>query len=469
MTTSVARPRRLRAQERGQLGLALRVDAAGRLVEDEQVGLGGEHRGEREPLPLAAREVARVALLEAGQPDRRERGARAPRSSPTPSATSSSARSRDEVAAGILRQVARRDRRARPRPPAGSSRPAAIFASVVLPTPFGPVSATTSPRRSSSETPSSTARVAVGEARRRSSRQTARPRAGSCGRAEPAGGSRASQRAPRRAARRARCGRPRRRGRGRSAPAARAGPLLRDDDRARRARARSSKNASAPSGSSCDVGSSSSSSRGPQRERRGEADALQLAAGELGVGRSARCAAPTAASALARRAARSPPAARRGSRARTRPRSRRASARPGPPDPGTRDATVPASSAGRAARVSRPATTTRPAKRPPWKCGTSPASARRSVDLPRARTGRAARRCSPGSTSSETSSSAARARRGTRTSGPSTGARATAPPRDEQRRAATSASRSSARPRRPRRARPRRPRRSRAPPSPRRG
>ena len=45
-------------------------------------------------------------------------------------------------------------------------------------------------------------------------------------------------------------------------------------------------------------------------------------------------------------------------------------------------ATVPASSAGRAVRVSRPATTTRPAKRPPWKCGTSPASARSSVDLP---------------------------------------------------------------------------------------
>ena len=45
-------------------------------------------------------------------------------------------------------------------------------------------------------------------------------------------------------------------------------------------------------------------------------------------------------------------------------------------------ATVPASSAGRCVRVSSPATSTRPAKRPPWKCGTSPASERSSVDLP---------------------------------------------------------------------------------------
>ena len=43
---------------------------------------------------------------------------------------------------------------------------------------------------------------------------------------------------------------------------------------------------------------------------------------------------------------------------------------------------MPASSAGPCDRVSRPPTSTRPEKRPPWKCGTRPASARRSVDLP---------------------------------------------------------------------------------------
>ena len=46
------------------------------------------------------------------------------------------------------------------------------------------------------------------------------------------------------------------------------------------------------------------------------------------------------------------------------------------------DATCPASWAGVASRVSRPQTTTRPEKVPPWKCGTRPASARTSVDLP---------------------------------------------------------------------------------------
>ena len=45
-------------------------------------------------------------------------------------------------------------------------------------------------------------------------------------------------------------------------------------------------------------------------------------------------------------------------------------------------ATVPASSAGRTVLVSRPAISTRPSNRPPWKCGTSPANARNSVDLP---------------------------------------------------------------------------------------
>src|SRR2546421_576436 len=44
----------LGAQERGELVLALGVDAPSRLIEDEQVRLGDEHRGERQPLALAA-------------------------------------------------------------------------------------------------------------------------------------------------------------------------------------------------------------------------------------------------------------------------------------------------------------------------------------------------------------------------------------------------------------------------------
>src|SRR6202022_417540 len=49
---------RLRAQERGELRLSLRVDAAGGLVEDEQLRLGDEHRREREPLAPAGGGVA---------------------------------------------------------------------------------------------------------------------------------------------------------------------------------------------------------------------------------------------------------------------------------------------------------------------------------------------------------------------------------------------------------------------------
>ncbi len=64
-------------------------------------------------------------------------------------------------------------------------------------------------------------------------------------------------------------------------------------------------------------------------------------------------------------------------------------------------ATVPTRSAGGVVRVSRPPTTTRPAKRPPWKCGTSPDSARSSVDLPEPEAPSSATN-SPGATRSDT-------------------------------------------------------------------
>src|SRR5262245_3738790 len=67
---------RVSPQLRGELGLARRVDPAGRLVEDEHVGIGDEHGGERQPLTLAARHVTGMAVLEAGQADLGERPAR---------------------------------------------------------------------------------------------------------------------------------------------------------------------------------------------------------------------------------------------------------------------------------------------------------------------------------------------------------------------------------------------------------
>ena len=106
MTISVAAVRGLAPQDLGQLALARRVDAPGRLVEDEDVRLGDEHAGEREPLPLAAREIARVAPLEAGQPDPGERLARADEIAADGERRLALGALGDEVATGILRQVA---------------------------------------------------------------------------------------------------------------------------------------------------------------------------------------------------------------------------------------------------------------------------------------------------------------------------------------------------------------------------
>src|SRR5436190_21208872 len=70
------RSRGVRPQQRRELLFALWIDATRRLVQDEQVGLGRQHRRQREPLALAARKVARVPVLVAREADRGERPAR---------------------------------------------------------------------------------------------------------------------------------------------------------------------------------------------------------------------------------------------------------------------------------------------------------------------------------------------------------------------------------------------------------
>ena len=59
------------ADEAGERPLAAPVDAAGRLVEDDQVRAHRSHRGDRQPLPLPARQVAGVL---AGRPRQVEAG-----------------------------------------------------------------------------------------------------------------------------------------------------------------------------------------------------------------------------------------------------------------------------------------------------------------------------------------------------------------------------------------------------------
>jgi hypothetical protein len=64
----------LRAEQGGELELALRIHPASGLVENEQIRFGDEDGGERQALSFAAGEVARVALLEAPEANQLERG-----------------------------------------------------------------------------------------------------------------------------------------------------------------------------------------------------------------------------------------------------------------------------------------------------------------------------------------------------------------------------------------------------------
>ena len=176
-----------------------------------------------------------------------------------------------------------------------------------------------------------------------------------------------------------------------------------DTSTAQGRRSTRSKNASAASGSSCEVGSSSSSSLGRSASAEARQTRCSSPAESSETARSARCRAPTAASASSTRGQISADATPTFSR-------------PNATSFATRlitawssgswktEATCPTSDAGADSRVSRPATITRPAKTPPWKCGTSPASARRSVDLPPPE-GPSSAMCSPSSIVSEMPSS----------------------------------------------------------------
>ena len=171
-------------------------------------------------------------------------------------------------------------------------------------------------------------------------------------------------------------------------------------------RRRTPRSSSPATGSSWDVGSSSSSSRGRPASAAPSATRWSSPPDSSCVERSSRPATPSAS------AASSTP---RATAASLQPRfssGNASSARTVPittcvsgswnSEPATAD-----SSAGPCSCESRPPATSRPTNSPPWKCGTSPAAARSSVDLPEpeppARTTN-----SPGSTRSETSASAGR-------------------------------------------------------------
>ncbi len=147
-------PRHLLAQRVAQPG----VERRERLVEQHDLGVGGQGAGERDALALAARQLVRVVAGPVGQADELEallRRARAGRRR--------SRRCRRRSGAGTARRPGRPSRSAgarapptRRRPPrAGrrsprgrrraASKPAITRSSVVLPEPLGPSSATSSP------------------------------------------------------------------------------------------------------------------------------------------------------------------------------------------------------------------------------------------------------------------------------------------------------------------------------------
>ena len=95
--------RRLGAQEPRELDLALRVDTACRLVEHEEVGIRDEHGGERQPLALARREVARMPVGVVGQTKLRERCAGALLVGAERDLVDDALC--DEVTAGVLREI----------------------------------------------------------------------------------------------------------------------------------------------------------------------------------------------------------------------------------------------------------------------------------------------------------------------------------------------------------------------------
>ena len=144
---------------------------------------------------------------------------------------------------------------------------------------------------------------------------------------------------------------------------------------------------------------------GSRRERAGQREPLLLAAGQLRRPLTARARRGRPRRAPRARAPASRRAASRGSRARTRRRPRPAPSRAGSRGPGTRARPAPRPRRPTPSTGSRPSTVRRPCQSPGNSRGTRPASASASVLLPDP-DGPTTSRHSPGSTSNETSANA---------------------------------------------------------------
>ena len=257
------------------------------------------------------------------------------------------------------------------RPASGRCRPASTRRRVVLPLPLGPRRVVTRPAWSSRRAARSTGAPGW-PASTSSSAASTGPAGAGAGASAPGGSGAAASRRPRRTASR-RSARARARS-GRCSAIATATP---PPASARRALP----SAAAAASSSCEVGSSMSSTAGAGARTAARATRWRSPPDSVAIDRSARWAAPARA-----RASRTRPGMRSaGTPALSRPNATSRATDPSTAWPSGSWKTIPAMRAiraGRAVSVSWPATVTRPEKAPPWKCGTRPHRARRSVDLP---------------------------------------------------------------------------------------
>ena len=145
---------------------AVDVEVVGRLVHQEDVGLGGELAGDGQPLAASRRRARSTSARPSAKPRpaqgvrdaRRADRPRRPPSMPRPATSSTVPPGREH---GILRHVADANapaQRAACRE-SGDSRPARILRRVDLPEPFGPTRPTWSPSKSPKDSPSKRDRV----------------------------------------------------------------------------------------------------------------------------------------------------------------------------------------------------------------------------------------------------------------------------------------------------------------------
>ena len=258
------------------------------------------------------------------------------------------------------------------RPASGGCSPASTRSRVLLPEPLGPRRVVTWPARSSMLAPRRTTAPGWPASTASRAASTSPGGAGSGGSGSGGSGPAGSRRPPRTVSARPATARTR------SCRCSASTTAVPSSAASRRS---TSPSAAAAASSSCEVGSSISSTGGRAASTAARATRWRSPPESVAIARPARWPAPARASASRTRSG----IAAAGTPALSRPKATSRATAPSTAWPSGSWKTIPARRAIRAggvARVSCPATVTRPEKRPPWKWGTRPHSARSSVNFP---------------------------------------------------------------------------------------